>query len=92
MQWLICDFGRRLGRFEQAKLDTARKKKIEGSEALDPAAFEAQVKACDDKLAQARNQAKAVGAQAEDVKNKWESTKSALAKKTFDARASPYVE
>ena len=54
--------------------------------------YEAQVKACDDKLAQARNEAKAVGAQAENVKNKWESTKSALAKKTFDARASPYVE
>jgi hypothetical protein len=81
-----------LARFEQSKLETARKKKIEGSEALDPAVFEAQVKACDDKLAIVRGEAKTIGAQAEEVKNKWESTRSSLAKKTFDARASPYVE
>jgi len=81
-----------LARFEQSKLETARKKKIEGSEALDPAVFEAQVKACDDKLSAARNDAKAVSTQAEEVKNKWESTRASLAKKTFDARASPYVE
>lgn len=81
-----------LARFEQNKLDSARKKKIEGSEALDPADFEAQVKACEDKLNNARTEAKQVGAQADEVKAKWETTRNALAKKTFDARASPYVE
>jgi hypothetical protein len=79
-------------RFEQSKLDTARKKKIEGSEALDPQVFEAQTKACEDKYAAERTEAKNIGAQAEEIKNKWEGAKSALAKKTFDARASPYVE
>jgi hypothetical protein len=81
-----------LARFELSKLETARKKKIEGSEAIDPVVFEGQVKACEEKLSQARTEAKAVGAQADEVKNKWEGTKSALANKTFDARTSPYVE
>ncbi len=81
-----------IARFEQAKLETARKKKIEGSEALDPADFEGQVKQCEEKYAAARTEAKNVSAQAEEVKNKWEGARSALAKKTFDARASPYVE
>lgn len=81
-----------LARFELSKLETARKKKIEGSEAIDPAVFEGQVKSCEDKLAAERAEAKTIGTQAEEIKNKWESSKSALAKKTFDARASPYVE
>jgi hypothetical protein len=81
-----------VARFEQSKLEVARKKKIEGSEALDPAEFEAAVKTCDEKLAAERTEAKAVAGQAEEVKNRWEASKSALAKKTFDARASPYVE
>jgi hypothetical protein len=81
-----------VARFEQSKLDVARKKKIEGSEALDPADFEAAVKQCDEKLAAERGEAKTIAAEAEQVKNKWEASKSALAKKTFDARASPYVE
>jgi hypothetical protein len=81
-----------LARFEQSKLEAARKKKIEGSEALDPVDFENQVKQCDEKYAAARTEAKNVSTQADEVKSKWESSKSALAKKTFDARASPYVE
>ncbi|MBK7860953.1 MAG: hypothetical protein IPJ65_20580 [Archangiaceae bacterium] len=81
-----------VARFEQSKLETARKKKIEGSEALDPAAFEAQVKSCDEKYAAERTEAKNIGTQAEAIKNKWEESRTALAKKTFDARASPYVE
>lgn len=81
-----------LARFEQSKLEAARKKKIEGSEALDPADFENQVKLCDEKYAAARTEAKNVSTAAEEVKTKWETSKSALAKKTFDARASPYVE
>ncbi len=81
-----------LARFEQSKLETARKKKIEGSEALDPADFEGQVKACDAKVDEARVDLKEVAGEADAVKAKWETSKNALAKKTFDARASPYVE
>ena len=81
-----------VARFEQSKLEAARKKKIEGSEALDPADFENEVKLCDEKYAAERTEAKAIAAQAEEVKNKWETTRQSLAKKTFDARASPYVE
>lgn len=81
-----------LSRFEQSKLEAARKKKIEGSEALDPAEFENQVKLCDEKYAAARTEAKDISTQADEVKARWETSKSALAKKTFDARASPYVE
>jgi hypothetical protein len=81
-----------VARYEQSKLETARKKKIEGSEALDPAAFEKQVKDCEGRFDAERGEAKKVAAEAEQVKNKWESTRTSLAKKTFDARASPYVE
>ena len=81
-----------IARFEQSKLEAARKKKIEGSESLDPLDFEGQVKTCDEKYAAERAEAKTIGAEAQEIKNKWEGTKSALAKKTFDARASPYVE
>jgi hypothetical protein len=81
-----------LARFEASKLDAARKKKIEGSEALDPADFDAQVKACEAKLAEAKAASKEIMTQAEQVKETWEKSKNALAKKTFDARASPYVE
>jgi hypothetical protein len=81
-----------IARYEQSKLETARKKKIEGSEALDPKAFEAQVKECETRFEAARGEAKKVSAEAEDIKNKWEATRTSLAKKTFDARASPYVE
>jgi hypothetical protein len=79
-------------RFEASKLDTARKKKVEGSEALNPDDFEKQTKDCDAKYDAERQSAKQISTEAETVKNKWETTRTALAKKTFDARASPYVE
>jgi hypothetical protein len=81
-----------VARFEQSKLEVARKKKIEGSESLDPADFEKQVKDCEDKMTAARGEAKKVNAEAEQIKVRWETARTALAKKTFDARASPYVE
>lgn len=79
-------------RFELARLAAARKAKVPGSETLRPEEFDAQVKACEDDLKQRRS------AQAEEKKRfeaaraAWEEKKTALAKKTFDARASPYVE
>ena len=79
-------------RFEIARCDAAMKSKVAGSEKLDPKAFEAQAKACDAELADRQKELLPVQAQLEKVKADWEKHKEALAQKTFDARASPYVE
>lgn len=81
-----------MGRYEQARLAAARKAKLEGSEALDPATFEQQVKDCEARYAELKEQAKATAGEAEAVRAEWDKTRAALAKKTFDARASPFVE
>ena len=82
-----------VARYEQSRLDAARKAKVEGSENLDPKRYEDQVKSCDQEVAARRAELKAQEqAEAEKAKVSWEKEKSALAKKTFDARASPYVE
>ena len=79
-------------RFEQARLLVARKAKIEGSESLSPQEFEDEVKRCDAEVVEMRTAMKEQTAGAAAAKETWEKQKSALAKKTFDARASPYVE
>lgn len=79
-------------RYEQTKLAAVRKVKLEGSEALDPAKFDEQVKRCEDEYAELKEKLKASDAEAEQFRVDWEKTRQALAKKTFDARASPYVE
>ena len=79
-------------RFEQSKLTAARKAKLEGSESLDPAEFENAVKVCDEKHAAAKAAMKDTEGEATTLRSAWDATKEKLAKKTFDARASPYVE
>lgn len=79
-------------RYEQARLAITRKAKIEGSESLDPAAFEAQVKTCEQKLVDAKTASKETTDAEATARANWDKTKQALAKKTFDARASPWVE
>jgi hypothetical protein len=79
-------------RFEQSRLTAARKAKLEGSEALDPAEFDAQVKACDTKHDEAKAEMKETKDEARTLRTSWDETREKLAKKTFDARASPYVE
>lgn len=79
-------------RYEQTKLTAARKAKLEGSEKLSPEVFDQQAKACDTAYAELKEKIKATNTEAEEVKANWEKTRAALAKKTFDARASPYVE
>lgn len=79
-------------RFEQARVTVARKAKIEGAESLSPEEFDAEVKACDAEVLELRTAMKEQTAGAAAAKETWEKQKSALAKKTFDARASPYVE
>jgi hypothetical protein len=79
-------------RFEQARLLASRKAKLEGSESYDPKDFEEQVKACDAEHTEQKNEAKELVKEAETARTQWEQTRTTLAKKTFDARASPFVE
>ncbi len=79
-------------RFEQSRLLAARKAKLKGSESLDPADFENDVKVCDAKHAEARESMKESESEATTLRSSWDATKEKLAKKTFDARASPFVE
>jgi len=81
-----------LARYEAARLAAARKAKLEGSEALDPEQFDKQVKDCEKKVAEMKEAEKEQLGAAEAARSTWDKTKDALAKKTFDARASPYVE
>jgi hypothetical protein len=85
---LRCAFAR----FEQARLQAARKAKVEGSEKLDPGKYEAQVSKCEAAVKEERAALAADTAQEKTTREAWEVKKAALAKKTFDARASPYVE
>lgn len=79
-------------RYELARLQAARKAKLEGSESLDPAKFEGQVKDCEDDYAKLREKTKETNAEADAIRASWDEARAALARKTFDARASPYVE
>jgi hypothetical protein len=80
-------------RYEVARVGAAKKAKVAGSEKLDQPAFEAQVASCEQQVATRRAElGKTQGAKAAAAKALWEKQKTELAKKTFDARASPYVE
>lgn len=81
-----------LSRYEQSRLTSARKAKLEGSEDYDPAVFDQQVKDCDASYTELREKLKETNTEADTVRAEWEKARAALAKKTFDARASPYVE
>lgn len=79
-------------RYEISRLTAARKAKLEGSETLEPEQFEAQLKRCEDDYAALKEKAKEVGAEAQTMRADWDTARAALARKTFDARASPFVE
>lgn len=79
-------------RYEQARLAAARKAKLEGSEALDPEVFQAQVTKCEEQYAEMKENLKESNTEAEQFRADWDAARAALAKKTFDARASPFVE
>jgi chromosome segregation ATPase len=80
------------GRYELARLTASRKAKLEGSEQLDPADFEGQVKDCEARYGSMKEELKETSAEAAALRTQWDQARAALAKKTFDARASPYVE
>jgi hypothetical protein len=79
-------------RFELSRLQAARKAKVAGSEVLRPEDFEDQIKACEADLKDKRTAQAEQKKRFEEARTSWEERKTALAKKTFDARASPYVE
>jgi hypothetical protein len=79
-------------RFELARVTVARKAKVRGSEGLNPERFEKQVKSCEADVASDRKKLKQKVQEAEAARSDWEKRKTVLARKTFDARASPYVE
>jgi len=79
-------------RFESSRLQVAQKAKVEGSEKLKPEDFDRQIKECDAEVVARRKQTEERAKRAEEAKGAWETKRVAFAKKTFDARASPYVE
>lgn len=81
-----------LSRYEQSRLTAARKAKLEGSEDYDPTVFEQQVKDCDAEYAALKEKLKETNSEADAVRAEWDKARAALARKTFDARASPFVE
>lgn len=85
---LRCAFAR----FELARVAAARKAKVEGSAELDPKEFEAQAAACEAEVKEARASLGTDTAGEKTAREAWEAKKTALARKTFDARTSPYVE
>ncbi|WP_257453054.1 hypothetical protein [Archangium lipolyticum] len=85
---LRCAFAR----YELARLQSTRKAKVEGSEKLDVKKYEGQVSKCEAEVKEERGELAEDIAQEKTAREAWEVKKAALAKKTFDARASPYVE
>lgn len=79
-------------RYEVSRLTAARKAKLEGSEMLDPATFDEQLKSCEANYAERKEKSKETSTEAETMRAEWDRARATLAKKTFDARASPYVE
>jgi hypothetical protein len=77
---------------ELAKLTAARKAKVNGAEKLDLKEFEAQPKACQTEVVAYQLRVTERAKRASAQKAQWEARKTSLAQKTFDARASPYVE
>jgi hypothetical protein len=79
-------------RYELAKLNAARKAKVEGAEKLPLKDFEEQPKQCQAEVVNKQLRVTQENKRAETVRTDWETKKTALARKTFDARASPFVE
>ena len=75
-----------------SRVTAARKSKVEGSEELDPKEFEAQAAECAAEEKEERAGLAQENSDEKAAREAWEAKKAALAKKTFDARTSPYVE
>jgi hypothetical protein len=81
-----------VARFELARLTVARKAKVQGSERFVHANFEKQIARCDADLTKARAGGVKARERLAQAKQEWDAKKEALAAKSFDARATPFVE
>jgi hypothetical protein len=81
-----------VARYQLARLLAVRKAKVKGSESYKPEEFEKQAKNCDAEVADRRKGLKTDQDSLTKTRTDWEKRKEVLAKRTFDARASPYVE
>jgi hypothetical protein len=81
-----------VARYQLARLLAVRKAKVKGSESYKPEDFERQAKNCDAEVADRRKSLKPDEDSLTKTRTDWEKHKEVLAKRTFDARASPYVE
>jgi hypothetical protein len=81
-----------VARYQLARLTAVRKVKVPGSERYDPKEFEHQVKLCEAELADRKKRSKPDQDRLEKARAEWEKKRDVLARKTFDARASPFVE
>ncbi len=81
-----------VARYQLARLLAVRKAKVKGSEGYKPEDFERQVKACDAEVADRKKSLKPDQESLTKTRTEWEKRKEVLAKRTFDARASPFVE
>jgi hypothetical protein len=81
-----------VARYQLARLLAVRKAKVKGSEGYKPEDFERQAKACDAEVAERRKDLKPDEDRLTKTRTDWEKRKEVLAKRTFDARASPFVE
>jgi hypothetical protein len=79
-------------RYQRARLTAVRKVKVPGSERYEPKDFEVQVKQCEGELADRRKAAKPERERMEKTRAEWEKRRDVVARKSFDARASPFVE
>ena len=79
-------------RYQLARLTAVRKVKVPGSERYDPKDFERQAKQCEGELADRRKAAKPERERMEKARAEWEKKRDVVARKSFDARASPFVE
>lgn len=97
VQWALVeveeanlDVGR--ARYEHAKAILAKKTNTQGSEKLDPASFEVQVKRYAERAQAVLAVAEARRKRAEEVRSGWNTTRRALAQKTGGALGSAWVE
>jgi hypothetical protein len=81
-----------VARYQLARLLAVRKAKVKGSESYKPEDFERQAKNCDSEVADRRKGLKPDEESLTKTRTDWDKRKEVLAKRTFDARASPYVE
>ena len=81
-----------VARYQLARLTAVRKVKVPGSERYDPKEFETQVKRCEADAADRKKSTKPDQDRLDKARADWEKKRDVLARKTFDARASPFVE